>query len=137
VASALQLAALRGVDVRILIPTRSDNRLVHLAGWSYLDSITGAGVQVYRYRRGFLHQKVMLIDDRLAAVGTANLDNRSFRLNFEVTALVSDKDFATRIAEMLEEDFAGSTRVGAAQLAARSYVFVASARIARLFAPVL
>ncbi len=64
-----------------------------------------AGVQFYRYRKGFLHQKVMLVDDDLAVVGTANLDNRSFRLNFELSVLVSDRPFAAQVAQMLTTDF--------------------------------
>jgi cardiolipin synthase len=137
VVSALQLATLRGVDVRILIPQKSDNHLVHLAGWSYLEAITATGIQVYRYTRGFLHQKVMLIDDHLATVGTANLDNRSFRLNFEATALIADSHFAGQIQQMLEQDFAVSKRVTAQHIDTRSKTFMVSAQLARLFAPVL
>src|SRR5690606_9216139 len=74
--SSLQLAALRGVDVRLLLPSKSDNRLVWLASHAHLDDIQAVGIKVYRYRAGFLHQKVWLVDDACATVGTANLDNR-------------------------------------------------------------
>ncbi len=79
---ALQLAALRGVDVRIMLPAKPDHILVYLASFSYFESAEQIGVKFYRYRAGFLHQKVMLVDDELGVVGTANLDNRSMRLNF-------------------------------------------------------
>jgi cardiolipin synthase len=137
VLSALQLAALRGVDVRILIPQRSDNLLVHLASCSYLEAITTAGIRVFRYTEGFLHQKVMLIDQRLAAVGTANLDNRSFRLNFEITALIADAEFCAQMQRMLERDFAASEQVTETHIATQSRFFTVTARLARLLAPVL
>ena len=87
---ALKLAVLRGVDVRILIPEKSDHRTVHLASFSYYDRTLPLGIKLYRYTAGFLHQKVFLVDRNCAAVGTANLDNRSFRLNFELTLLNYD-----------------------------------------------
>jgi cardiolipin synthase len=83
--SALQLAALRGVDVRVLLPANIDNKLVQLSGWSYVDELEKLGVKISRYTNGLMHQKVMLIHDLYATIGTANFDNRSFRLNFEIT----------------------------------------------------
>ena len=103
--TALKLAALRGVDVRVLIPDRPDHWVVWLAGFAYAEEARRAGIAMWRYRPGFMHQKVMLIDDWAAGVGTANLDNRSLRLNFEITALVFDRGFAGEIEAMLEDDF--------------------------------
>lgn len=137
VVSALQLAALRGVDVRILLPRRSDNWLVHLAGHAYLQEIGSTGVSVYRYNRGFLHQKVVLVDDDTATIGTANFDNRSFRLNFEVTAVFADSQFTGEVAHMLENDFAQSDLVDTAGKANRRWTFRLATRLARLLAPVL
>lgn len=137
VVAAMQLAALRGVEVRILLPTKADARLVHLAGFSYYEETIGAGVKLYRYEKGFLHQKVMLVDDDLAAVGTANLDNRSFRLNFEITLVVADQGFAHQVAQMLEQDFADSRRIELAELERRSLAFRVAVRTARLFSPIL
>ena len=91
---ALQLASLRGVDVRIMLPEHADHWLVYLSSFSFLEEAEQADVKIYRYQPGFMHHKVMLVDDGLAAVGTANLDNRSFRLNFEITVLVDDRQFA-------------------------------------------
>lgn len=136
VLTALQLAALRGVDVRILLPQKPDHLLVYLSAFSYLADMEKVGAHVYRYQPGFLHQKVMLVDDDIAAVGTANLDNRSFRLNFEITAVVGDRTFAGEVAAMLERDFAVSRLAGEADLRARSLWFRVCVRVARLLSPV-
>ncbi len=132
---ALKLAAYRGVDVRILIPGITDNRIVALAGRAYLPELIPSGVRVFRYQAGFLHQKVMLIDDDLAAVGTANLDNRSMRLNFEHTLVFADAGMAVRMEAMLEADFAASEELEA--LEADPWWLRAASRGARLLAPVL
>lgn len=137
VLGALTLAALRGVDVRLMIPTRSDSRLVDAAAEGYLPPLVASGIRVYRYREGFMHAKHFVIDDRVAAVGTANLDNRSFRLNFEVTALVADPGFAGRVAAMFESDLARARLVTAEELSARSFWRRAFSRGANLFSPIL
>lgn len=134
--SALQLAALRGVDVRILIPQNPDHLLVYLSGISYLQEAEEAGVKIYRYQPGFLHQKVMLIDDYASAIGTSNLDNRSMRLNFEVTMLLLSRDFAAEVESMLEADFAQSRLATAEEYTGRSLPFRFLVRGARLLAPV-
>jgi len=103
---ALQLAALRGVDVRIMLPEKADHLLVWLASFSYVPEVTAVGVRVFRYTAGFLHQKVFVVDDDISAVGTANLDNRSLRLNFEVTAILTDPEFARKTITMFQTDFA-------------------------------
>ena len=105
---ALQLAGLRGVDVRILIPDKSDQLSASLAAYQYFSEASLTGVRFFRYLDGFLHQKVTLIDNDMASVGTANFDNRSFRLNFEITGIVIDSDFNTQIEKMLLDDFARS-----------------------------
>ena len=134
--TALQLAALRGVDVRILLPDRADHILVWLSSFSYYDQSIPYGVRLLRYKRGFLHQKVMLIDSRMATIGTANLDNRSFRLNFEITAFVSDEKFIGEVSDMLEADFANSTEVKVEEFTQKPFLFRAVCRAARLLAPV-
>jgi cardiolipin synthase len=136
VLAALQLAALRGVDVRILLPGRPDHRSVYLAGISFVEDMRGSGVRMFRYRRGFLHQKVTLCDD-VGIVSTANLDNRSFRLNFEISLLVADAPFAGEVAAMLARDFENSDEVDDAALARISLPVRVASRAARLFAPVL
>jgi cardiolipin synthase len=137
VTKALQLAALRGVDVCVLLPERADSLAVHLAGEHFVHQLRGLGIRFLRYGGGFLHQKALLVDDAIAAVGTANLDNRSFRLNFEVTALVTDAAFTARLAERFEADFERSTAIDADALAARPWPVRAAVALARLAAPVL
>lgn len=134
--SALQLAALRGVDVRILIPDDSDNLLVDLSAWSYLEDLHKVGIKVYRYTKGFMHQKVMVVDDQFSTIGTANFDNRSFRLNFEITMGVVDSDFTAQVAVMLENDMAHARLVKTDELDDRSGWFRFWVRAARLTAPV-
>lgn len=136
VMTALQLAALRGVDVRVLLPEMADHLLVWLSAFTYYEQSIPFGVKLYRYQRGFMHQKVMLIDGRMAAVGTANLDNRSFRLNFEITAFVSDKKFIGEVLEMLERDFANSAVVKVEEFTGKPFLFRAACRAARLMSPV-
>ena len=133
---ALQLAALRGVDVRIMLPNKADHLLVYLSAFSFLEAAERVGVKFYRYQAGFLHQKVMLIDEKLASVGTANMDNRSFRLNFEITVLCADSGFAKAVAGMLERDFADCKRATPGDLMRRGLVFRVAVRMARLFSPI-
>jgi cardiolipin synthase len=136
VLTALQTAALRGVDVRILLPAKPDHLLVWLSMFSYYEQAIPYGVKLYRYERGFLHQKVMLIDSRLAAVGTANLDNRSFRLNFEIMAFSPDGAFVDEIDHMLTVDFTHAREAKVEEFTGRSIFFRAACRAARLLAPV-
>ena len=134
--SALQLAALRGVDVRILIPQNPDHLHVYWSGLSYLVEAEEAGVKIYRYQPGFLHQKVWLIDDHTSLVGTANLDNRSMRLNFEVTLIMVNQEFASKVESMLETDFSHSKLASSTEYTERSLPYRFLVRICRLFAPV-
>lgn len=136
VLTALQAAAIRGVDVRILIPERADHLLVWLSAFSYFEEAIPYGVRIFRYQRGFLHQKVMLVDHRLATVGSANLDNRSFRLNFEITGFSPDPAFVDAVARMLEADFEASVEARVEDFSAKPFLFRAACRIARLMAPV-
>ncbi|WP_241151015.1 phospholipase D-like domain-containing protein, partial [Pseudomonas viridiflava] len=94
VSAALRLAVLRGVDVRILLPSRPDHRTVYAASSLYAFAALHSGVRVFRYQPGFVHQEVVLIDQKIAAIGSANLDNRSFRLNFEIMLITVDEAFA-------------------------------------------
>ena len=136
VVAALQIAALRGVDVRILLPEKADHILVWLSSFSYYGETKPCGVRLFRYQPGFLHEKVMLVDDEIATVGTANLDNRSFRLNFEITLMVVDAAFGARVKAMFEEDFARSRLVEQEDLDAQSVWFKFGVRVARLAAPI-
>jgi cardiolipin synthase len=135
VIAALQLASLRGVDVRIMLPEHPDHLLIYLSSFSFLEETDKADVKVYRYQPGFMHHKVILVDDRLAAVGTANLDNRSFRLNFEISVLVDDPQFARQVAQMLTSDFERCKPAKPEDLLQRPFWFRVAVRLARLTAP--
>jgi len=136
VLTALQAAAIRGADVRILMPEKADHLLVWLSAFTYYEQTLPIGVKLYRYKRGFLHQKVMLVDDKLACVGTANLDNRSFRLNFEISGLSPDPKFVGEVTDMLEDDFKNAEAVKVTDFTERSFFFRLACRAARLMAPV-
>jgi cardiolipin synthase len=135
--AALQLAAIRGVDVRVMLPEIPDHKLVYLAGFAYIAEAEPAGVKFYRYQPGFMHHKVILVDDDLAAIGTANFDNRSIRLNFELMLVFADVPFAATVREMLEKDFANCRQAKAEELASRPFVFRMAVSVARLLAPIL
>lgn len=135
--SALQLAALRGIEVRIMIPDNPDHRTIAFATYAIFEEVHQAGVDFYRYTEGFLHQKVMLIDDVFASVGTANFDNRSFRLNFEITALVLNPAFVTEVETMLKQDFARCRKMSGDEFRSKPLWFRLAASVARLFSPVL
>jgi len=135
--SALHLAALRGVDVRVVIPDQPDSELVRFAAYAFVDELLASGVRILRYEAGFMHQKVFLVDDRLAGVGTANFDNRSFRLNFEVSALVSDAGFVDEVASMLAADMEHSREMSLEGVRAKPGWFHALARASFLAAPIL
>ena len=98
--------ATRGVDVRVLLPRRTDHLLPMLSSYSYYESLASAGIELWRYQPGFLHQKALLVDDRLAAIGSINVDYRSFHLNFELMVMVTDQGFAGKMEAMMREDFA-------------------------------
>ncbi len=108
---ALAGAALRGVDVRVLVPRRSDTLLVTFAARSYFDELMEAGVRFYEYQPTVLHTKALLVDDDCVLLGSANFDMRSFRLNFEVCAAIYDKSAAALLAHQFERDFSQSRRV--------------------------
>ena len=134
--TVLQLAALRGVDVRILTPKNPDHPLVILSAYSYLPQTEPVGIKWFRYKSGFMHQKVMLVDDDYCTIGTANFDNRSFRLNFELTMVFYDTALSQQVAAMLERDFANSEPASASELTGASFWFRLKVRVARLLAPV-
>ena len=135
--AALRLAVLRGVDVRILIPSRPDHKIVYAASSLYAFEAVRAGVRIFRYQPGFVHQKVVLVDDEVSAIGSANMDNRSFRLNFEVMLLTVDETFARQVEHMLLDDFALSQEITEADIKATHHLQQLAMRVARLVSPVL
>lgn len=100
--SALKIAALSGIDVRILVPNRPDKKIVFYASRSYFPELLEAGVKVYEYNRGFMHSKLIIVDNEIASIGTANMDMRSFHLNFEVNAfLYRTKSVTTLVSDYI------------------------------------
>ena len=136
VVAALKNAALRGLDVRVVVPEVIDHHAPWLAAFSYFDDLRRAGVRIFRYQKGFMHQKVLLIDNRLSGVGTTNLDNRSFRLNFEAMALIFDQGFSAQTAAMLTADITRSDEL-LKPLGEQRLMIRLGAPVARLFAPLL
>ena len=131
---SLQLAAMRGVDARILIPNRFDERMIMMSAYSYYEDVLPSGVGIYRYLPAFLHHKVFMVDD-LVSVGTANFDNRSFRINFEITVLVANSPLRDRVQEMMAHDFENSQQAKLEDFTKRSWFFRAMARTCRLMSP--
>ena len=134
---ALGLAALRGVDVRIITTGKGDSLPVYLAAFYYIHQLRDVGIRFYAYKPGFLHEKVMLVDDDVSAVGTANFDNRSFRLNFEVTALIKDREFAGRMKAMFEDDFAHAEPIDPLEFDRKPFWWRLGVNLSRLASPVL
>jgi cardiolipin synthase A/B len=136
IVSALKLAALRGVDVRVVVPDKCDQFLVNLSGWSFIEPLVSAGVKLYRFTGGIMHHKIMLVDGYRSAIGSANFDNRSFRLNFEITVEIRDAAFAREVEQLFIDDFAASRLTTEKELEARSFPFRLAVKVARLLAPV-
>lgn len=134
--TALKLAALRNVDVRIMVPAHADHYITWLAAYAYFDELTEVGVKILMYEPGFMHQKVLVVDDSIASIGTTNMDNRSCRLNFEATVMFFDKRAAQAVATMLEADFEYCRPVSK-KLNEQSLGKRIGAPVARLFSPLL
>lgn len=137
VQTALYAAAMRGVDVRILLPEKADHMLVWLASYAHADQMVAHGIKIHRYEGGFLHQKVILIDDQIAGVGTVNFDYRSFNINFEVTLWFTHPAMIANVEAMLATDFESSRLTTEKNLQRRSFLFRLACQGARLLSPVL
>lgn len=139
--SALRMALIhacyRGVRVQLVLPTRSDSPLVLWAGRSFYAELLDAGVEIYEFDAGMLHSKVVTVDDRWCMLGTANMDVRSFRLNFEVTALVYDRDVAEELSVSIERHCRAARRIGPRDVWQRRLPLQLFEGVARLFAPLL
>jgi len=128
-------AAIRGVDVRIILPRMADHILPWLSSFTYYPKLREAGVKVWRYEPGFMHQKVLLADDDMALVGSINFDYRSFMLNFELSAAVQDKKFAADVEAMFLEDFDRSRPENLRAFEDGSLLFRLKCRAAALMSP--
>lgn len=135
--TALQEAALAGIDVRLMLPARSDSKVVDLATHSYLDDMMKAGVKISFYTPGFLHSKLLVIDDMLTVIGSANMDFRSFEHNFEVNAFVYDCEFTARMAAVFEDDLTHCHTVTPAEWFTRPRTRRIAESLMRVFSPLL
>ena len=135
--TALVSAALRGVDVRLLVPSRSDLKLVLWAGRSYYGELLRAGVRIFEYQKGFLHAKSLVVDGLSGTVGSANMDIRSFRLNFEVNAFVYSPRFAKRLEEVFERDLEDAKELALSTYHQRSASKKFVEALARMTSPLL
>jgi cardiolipin synthase A/B len=109
--TALKTASLSGVEVRLLIPARADSAIAHWNSLSYITELLDAGVRLFLYQKGFNHSKYMIVDGVFSVVGSANVDMRSFELNFEVTALVYNEEFANKMLLVFGNDITNSEQV--------------------------
>jgi cardiolipin synthase len=134
---ALQTAAMRGVDVKLITPRESNHRVTFHAGRSFYDELLSAGVHVHEYVGTMLHTKAMIVDGRFATVGTANLDVRSFRLNFELIAVLYGPDVVEQLQRIFEEDLANTEEVELASWRARSAITRIKEGVGRLCSPLL
>ncbi|MGO1059438.1 cardiolipin synthase [Planococcus sp. FY231025] len=137
VLDAIRVAALSGIDVAVMIPGKSDHLFVHDASLSFLEELIDAGVRAYRYKNGFLHAKTMTVDGKALSVGSANLDTRSFSLNYEANTFIYDEATALEMDHIFAQDVKLSQRVTMEMFEARTTFERGKQRLARLFAPVL
>ncbi len=134
---AVRIACLSGVDVRIMIPNKPDHMFVYWATYSNVGKLLKAGARVYIYEKGFLHTKQIVVDDRVSTVGTANIDMRSFKLNFEVNAFIYDKSDSHRLAELFEKDMLDSSELTYEMYLQRTNMIKIKESISRLISPIL
>ena len=134
---ALIVAALGGVSVKLLVPEKSDSRLVALAASSYYADLLSAGVKIFFYQDGFVHAKTLVVDKKIAVIGTANMDVRSFDLNFEVNAIVYDDELATSLANVFNTDIKDAIILDNDDWSNRSVSRKFVGKIARLVSPLL
>lgn len=134
---ALKVAALGGVSVKLLVPGISDSRIVNAAARSYYSDLLKAGVEIYLYQKGFVHAKTMVTDRKVAVVGTANMDFRSFDLNFEVNAIVYDEEIASELTDVFYADIKDAEKIDVSKWKNRPLYKQLLERISRLISPLL
>lgn len=134
---ALRIACLSGIDVNIMIPNKPDHAFVYWATLSYIGDLLKAGATVYIYDNGFIHAKTIVVDDEIASVGTANIDVRSFRLNFEVNAFIYDITIAKKLVSTFKEDLLVSRKFTYEEYLQRPLWIRIKESVSRLLSPIL
>lgn len=133
----IQMAALRGVDVRLMLPRHSDTTFVHIASMSFLSEILASKVKVYFFENGFIHSKLMVIDDSLTISGSANMDVRSFEHNFEIDAFIYSTETCVKAKDIFYKDMEQCTQISIDEWETRSRVSKFQESVLRLFSPLL
>lgn len=134
---ALRIAALSGVEVHLMIPDKPDHPFVYWATLSYIGEMLGTGANVYLYNNGFIHAKTIIIDEKISSVGTANIDVRSFKLNFEVNAFLYDEHISKQLTHIFHQDLRVSSQLTVKQYLERSRWIKFKESISRLLSPIL
>mgnify|MGYP002719191246 FL=1 len=135
--NALKMAANTGVDVNIMIPCKPDHPFVYWSTFSNVAELLEYGVKVYTYQNGFIHSKMLMIDDEVSSVGSSNMDYRSFVLNFEVNAFVYDEQLAKKLKEAYKEDIKKSKQLTLEKYKKRPLSIKLKEDIAKLLSPIL
>ena len=134
---ALKVASLSGVNVKLLVPFKSDSKLVNAAAWSYYTDMIKMGVDVHLYKKGFVHAKTMVIDDNISIIGSANMDYRSFELNFEVNTIVYNREITSQLKDAFYKDLEHAEMINIDRWEKRPMLKQLSERVARLLSPLL
>ncbi|WP_350344110.1 cardiolipin synthase [Proteinivorax tanatarense] len=134
---ALKTAALAGVDVRILVPSKPDHKTVFWASKSHFQELLESGVRIYQYQKGFVHGKVIIVDDQFTSIGSANLDIRSFELSFEVNAFMYEKEICKQTTEDYFQDLENSKEVSLNEYLKRPISNKIKESLAKLFSPLM
>ena len=137
VVNALRIAALSGLKVKLLVPGKSDSKLVNFASQAYYHDLLMAGVEIYLYQKGFVHAKTLVADGKLSIVGTANMDIRSFELNFEVNAIIYDEEFSEKLRRVFFDDLQYAKQIDANAWFKRPFLKKMPEKVARLLSPSL
>ncbi|MCL1804560.1 MAG: phospholipase D-like domain-containing protein [Clostridiales bacterium] len=135
--NALKTASLAGVEINLLVPRNPDKQMVYMAAMTYIEELMDDGVKVWLYGKGFLHSKIVTVDDAIAVVGTANMDERSFTLNFEVSALIYDKDTVEELNAAFHKDLDDSALLDIAEFRKRPLLRRILEAGCRLLSPLL
>ena len=137
IVAALEMAALSNVDVRIIIPEKSDAITPKWCSFSYVGKLLEAGIKIYFYQTGFIHSKIIIVDDIFSTIGTSNLDFRSLETNFEVNAFVYEKEFTQKLTNYFLADLKDSREINLEEWGRRPWHFKVRESLAHIFAPML
>jgi cardiolipin synthase len=135
--NAISMAALSGVKVKLLVPDKSDSYMVNAAARSYYGSVMDCGVEIYLYKKGFVHAKTIVADSQLAIIGSANMDHRSFELNFEVNSMIYDAEIANQLRDAFYKDIKDAIKINPTTWKKRSLYKQLPEKMARLLSPLL